>query len=80
MIRFERVRRLCPWLGAAALLFVLSSRPAWAQAPEAPATQPAATPAAAPTAAPDPIGFNGGPTAPLLNPNPYLTGWVSGNA
>ncbi|WP_206291760.1 ammonium transporter [Humisphaera borealis] len=46
-----------------------------------PSTEPAAAAAAAPVvAAPDPIGFNGGPTNPLLNPNSYLTGWVTGSA
>ena len=45
--------------------------------------QPATTEPAAPAAvdpAPDPIGFNGGPTTPLLQPNPYLSGWVTGSA
>ncbi len=46
-----------------------------------PTTAPAPTAAAAtPTAAPDPIGATGGPTSPLLNPNSYLSGWVSGSA
>ena len=75
----ERVRRLCPWLGVAMLVLALSSG---ASGQAAPTTQPQTepTPAAAPTAAPDPIGFNGGPTSPLLTPNPYLSGWVSGSA
>lgn len=46
----------------------------------APTTAPTTAAAAAPTAAADPIGFNGGPTAPLLTPNSYLTGWVSGSS
>jgi ammonia channel protein AmtB len=45
------------------------------------AQEPTTAPAAAPvTAAPDPIGFNGGPTEPLFNPNSYLTGWPTGAA
>jgi Amt family ammonium transporter len=67
----ERVRRLCPWLGVLSLLVVLSAPAASGQT-----TQPAAPP----TAAPDPIGFSGGPTAPLLTPNPYLSGWATGSA
>src|SRR4051812_23035418 len=48
----------------------------------APAAHAQATtqPTPAPVAAPDPIGFNGGPTEPLLNPNSYLTGWATGSA
>jgi Amt family ammonium transporter len=46
----------------------------------APATQPAEAAAAPVTAAADPIGFNGGPTEPLLNPNSYLSGWATGSA
>ena len=45
-----------------------------------PTTQPAAAAAAAPSAAPDPIGFDGGPTKPLLTPNSYLSGWATGSA
>jgi len=56
----------------------------YAQSTATPATQPAAAEAAAPAAptdpTPDPIGFNGGATTPLLNPNSYLSGWVSGVA
>jgi Amt family ammonium transporter len=44
---------------------------------EEPTTAPAV---AAPTPAADPIGFNGGPTTPLLQPNSYLSGWATGSA
>src|SRR3954471_10490406 len=62
---------------AAALLIGFIGK---AGAQEASTTQPAAAAAATPEAAPDPIGFNGGPTTPLLQPNSYLSGWVSGSA
>ena len=77
-----------PWLigrrrlaacGPLAVLFLVTGlapaadTPAPATAPAAAATQPA------PAAAADPIGFNGGPTTPLLQPNSYLSGWVSGS-
>jgi Amt family ammonium transporter len=50
--------------------------PADAAAAAAPTTAPAAPPA--PTN--DPIGFNGGATTPLLQPNSYLSGWATGSA
>src|SRR4051812_49141897 len=79
--RLRRTRGMAGWLCALSLVLGLSATLAQAQAAE-PAAAPAAAPttAPAPAPAPDPIGATGGPTAPLLNPNPYLTGWVSGSA
>jgi len=71
--RLRRTRRMAGWLCALSLVLGLSATLAQTQAPTT-------APAAAPAPAPDPIGATGGPTAPLLNPNPYLTGWVSGSA
>ncbi|HVT90936.1 MAG TPA: ammonium transporter [Tepidisphaeraceae bacterium] len=69
-------RRIVHWLLPLALMLALPVM-VMAQA----TTEPAAAPTTAPvTAAADPIGFNGGPTTPLLLPNSYLSGWVSGAA
>src|SRR5437868_98690 len=75
--RLRRTRRTAGWLCVLSLVVGLSSTLARAQART---TAPTSAPAPAPTPAPDPTGATGGPTAPLLNPNPYLTGWVSGTA
>src|SRR6187455_949552 len=78
---FDRLRRLRPWLCLAALTLALAL-PTFRTTAQT--TQPAATEAAAaapaPSPAADPTGFNGGPTTPLLQPNSYLSGWVSGAA
>src|SRR3954469_19865094 len=76
--------RVRPWclIALGAVLFAgMFARPVRAaDAATEPTTQPAAAAAAAPTAAADPIGFNGGPTNPLLTPNSYLSGWATGVA
>ena len=77
MIRSSLSSRWRGWLAAAALTVGVIGFCSQSHAEDAPATQPAA---AAPTAAPDPIGFSGGPTSPLFNPNSYLSGWVTGSA
>jgi ammonium transporter, Amt family len=77
---------VCTWVFTGALTAFLTAAVGRAQttqpaaAPAAAAAMPATQPAAAPVAAPDPIGFNGGPTEPLLNPNSYLSGWATGSA
>src|SRR5438552_2356834 len=68
-LRWDRPLRSLLVVGIGLMILLPSARA------DAPTTAPAA-----PVAAPDPTGATGGPTTPLLQPNPYLTGWVSGTA
>src|SRR6187397_2921816 len=79
MSRVPRVSSFSRFLSISAIVVALLAVTLAARA-QAPTSQPVAEAVAAPTPSPDPIGFNGGPTAPLLNPNPYLSGWTSGAA
>src|SRR5438270_2238751 len=72
------------FLFGAVMLLACSARSLRAEDTATPATQPTTQPAQAattpPAAAPDPLGFDGGPTKPLVTPNSYLPGWPSGAA
>src|SRR5882762_6534956 len=84
---FHACGRCRPWLLGFVIAIGVTSIVASARADtpatapsELPATQPATQPTASVDPTPDPTGFNGGKTNPLLQPNSYLTGWVSGSA